>query len=182
MTSYFRIFATFKDPKKCCRNCVDSGKKRAKTCKMMSLAKNGGRLRSNIAPITRLLTLRFECQMSKGVISLIVKRIVFLIFDQVICSQKRSKNKSHLPKLFMDAQEYEVYQNILYHDDKIILLIELYIKRSFGKSTIELNIYYFFLTYLTERGNVSIKYLLTNEMMVDYMPKTYEISKFNHQE
>ena len=50
-------------------NCLDAGTKRATTSKIMSLDKYRPGLRRNIPPITVLLLLIFEWQMSKGVIS-----------------------------------------------------------------------------------------------------------------
>ena len=74
-------------------------------------------------------------------------------------------------KLFMEAQGYEITKNILYQDNKSTILLENNGKRSSGKRTRALNIRYFFLTDQIAKGNLSIEYCPTTEMIADYMTK-----------
>ena len=74
-------------------------------------------------------------------------------------------------KLFMEAQGYEIKKNILYQDNKSTILLEENGKRSSGKRTRALNIRYFFLTDQIEKGNLSVVYCPTGEMIGDYMSK-----------
>lgn len=74
-------------------------------------------------------------------------------------------------KLFMEAQGYEIKKNILYQDNKSAILLETNGKKSSSKRTRALNIRYFFLTDQVEKGNVTIEYCPTLEMIGDYMTK-----------
>jgi hypothetical protein len=74
-------------------------------------------------------------------------------------------------KLFMEAQGYNIEKNILYQDNKSTILLENNGKRSSSKRTRALNIRYFFLTDQIEKGNLSIEYCPTTEMIGDYMSK-----------
>ena len=81
-------------------------------------------------------------------------------------------------QLFMDAQGYPIAKNILYQDNKSAILLEQNGKQSSSKRTRHLNIRYFFLTDQYERGNISIEYCPTDEMVGDYMTKPLQGSKF----
>ncbi len=74
-------------------------------------------------------------------------------------------------KLFMEAQGYKIEKNILYQDNKSIILLENNGKRSSSKRTRAFNIRYFFLTDQIEKGNLSIEYCPTTEMIGDFMSK-----------
>ena len=74
-------------------------------------------------------------------------------------------------KLFMEAQGYEIKKNILYQDNKSTILLEENGKKSSSKRTRALNIRYFFLTDQIEKGNLSVEYCPTTEMIADYMTK-----------
>jgi hypothetical protein len=71
----------------------------------------------------------------------------------------------------MEAQGYEIKKNILYQDNKSAILLETNGKKSSSKRTCALNICYFFLTDQIEKGNVTIEYCPTLEMIGDYMTK-----------
>ena len=81
-------------------------------------------------------------------------------------------------QLFMDAQGYPIAKNILYQDNKSAILLEQNGKQSSSKRTRHLNIRYFFLTDQHERGNITIEYCPTDEMVGDYMTKPLQGSKF----
>ena len=74
-------------------------------------------------------------------------------------------------KLFMEAQGYDIRENILYQDNKSTILLLNNGKASSGKLTRAINIRYFFLHDQQEKGNVEIKYCPTGEMIGDFMTK-----------
>jgi hypothetical protein len=74
-------------------------------------------------------------------------------------------------KLFMEEQGYTIVQNILCQDNKSTILLENNGKRSLSKRTCALNIRYFFLTDEVEKGNLSIEYCPTGDMIGDFMSK-----------
>jgi hypothetical protein len=74
-------------------------------------------------------------------------------------------------KLFMEAQGYEIKKNILYQDNKSTILLQENGKRSSGKRTRAINIRYFFITDQIEKGNMTVEYCPTGEMIADYMTK-----------
>ena len=80
----------------------------------------------------------------------------------------------------MGDQGYKIEENILYQDNKsMILLIENGKKRS-GKRGQALNIQYFFLTDQCEKGNIIVKYCLTDEMLGDHMTKANQGKKLHN--
>ena len=80
--------------------------------------------------------------------------------------------------LFMEAQGYRVEKNTIYQDNKSCILMAENGKRSSGKQTRALNIRYFYIMDQIERGNIEIKYCLTDEMTGDYMSKGLQGFKF----
>ena len=74
-------------------------------------------------------------------------------------------------KLFLEAQGYEIKQNILYQDNKSAILLEKNGKRSSSKRTRALNIRYFFLTDQIQQGNLTVEYCPTDKMVADYLSK-----------
>jgi hypothetical protein len=81
-------------------------------------------------------------------------------------------------RLFLEAQGYEIEKNVLYQDNKSTILLENNGKRSSGKRTRAFNIRYFFITDQVERGNVSIEYCPTTEMIADFMSKPLQGKMF----
>ena len=81
-------------------------------------------------------------------------------------------------RLFLEAQGYEVKDNILYQDNKSAILMENNGKWSSGKRTRHLNIRYFFLTDQIEKKYMVTKYCPTEEMVADYMTKPTQGKKF----
>ena len=81
-------------------------------------------------------------------------------------------------QLFMESQGYPITKNILYQDNKSAILLEQNGKQSSSKRTRHLNIRYFFLTDQHDRGNVSIEYCPTDQMVGDYMTKPLQGNKF----
>ena len=81
-------------------------------------------------------------------------------------------------KLFLQAQGYDVKDNIIYRDNQSTMKLEINGKASSGKRTRHLNIKYFFITDLIKRGEVKILYCPTDEMTADYMTKPLVGKKF----
>jgi hypothetical protein len=77
-----------------------------------------------------------------------------------------------------------VKENILFQDNKSTMLLENNGKRSLGKRTRALNICHFFLMDQIEKGNVSMEYCPTKEMIGDHMSQPLQeklFSKFKDQ-
>jgi hypothetical protein len=81
-------------------------------------------------------------------------------------------------KLFLEEQGCDINSNILYQDSKSAILLETNGKKSSGKRTRALNIRYFFLTDQVEKGNVTIVYCPTDDMVGDFHTKPLQGEKF----
>jgi hypothetical protein len=81
-------------------------------------------------------------------------------------------------KLFLQAQGYRIDKNILYQDNKSTILLAKNGKKSSTKRTRALNIRYFFVTDQVEKGDLTIEYCPTDEMVADYMTKPLSGAKF----
>ena len=73
--------------------------------------------------------------------------------------------------MFMEAQAYEIEENILYQNNQSMMRLLEYKKRSSGKWTRALNIQYFFLHDQAKKGNLKFGYCPTGEMLGDYNTK-----------
>ena len=69
-------------------------------------------------------------------------------------------------------------ENILYQDNKSAILLLNNGKASSGKWIRAINIWYFFLHDQEKKGNVTIKYCPTGEMIGDFMTKPKQGSDF----
>ncbi len=81
-------------------------------------------------------------------------------------------------KLFLQAQGYQVKDNILYRDNMSSIKLETNGKASSGKRTRHINIKYFFITDLIKQGEITLKYCPTDKMLADYMTKPTMGKKF----
>jgi hypothetical protein len=81
-------------------------------------------------------------------------------------------------KLFLEAEGYDVEKNIVYQDNKSVILLETNGKKSLGKRTRALNIRYFFITDQVEKGNAQIEQCGTNNMAGDFFTKPLQGEKF----
>ena len=81
-------------------------------------------------------------------------------------------------RLFLQAQGYRIDKNILFQDNKSTILLVENGKRSSSKRTRHLNIRYFFLTDQVQKGNLTIKYCPTDDMIADFMSKPLQGEKF----
>ena len=74
-------------------------------------------------------------------------------------------------RYFMEAQGYRVLDNIVFQDNKSSILLEKNGKASSGKRTKHINIRYFFITDRVEKGEASVSWCPTGEMIGDYATK-----------
>ena len=74
-------------------------------------------------------------------------------------------------KIFMEAQGYDIRRNIIYQDNKFTILLKTNGKRSSSNRTKSTNIHYFFLTYQIQKGNLTVEYCPTTEIIADFMIK-----------
>jgi hypothetical protein len=71
----------------------------------------------------------------------------------------------------MEAQGYQVQDNILFQDNKSTILLEKNGKALSSKHTKHVNIWYFFITDHVDKGDVSLVWCLTGDMIGDFMTK-----------
>ena len=81
--------------------------------------------------------------------------------------------------LFMEAQGYSISSNIVKQDNKSTILLAENGKTSSGKRTRALNVQYFYIKDQIDRGNITIEYCPTDNMVGDYMTKGLQGVKFN---
>ena len=81
-------------------------------------------------------------------------------------------------RLFLEAQGYDVTENIVYQDNKSAILLEKNGKASSSKRTKHINIRYFFVTDQVKKGNVTIKWRPTTDMVGDFWTKSLQGSLF----
>jgi Reverse transcriptase (RNA-dependent DNA polymerase) len=74
-------------------------------------------------------------------------------------------------RLFLQAQGCKMKPTILYQDNKSAILLEKNGKKSSSKRTRALNIRYFFITDQIEKGNLTVEYCPTGDMIADFMTK-----------
>ena len=78
----------------------------------------------------------------------------------------------------MQAQGYEVQDNVLYQDNKSAMLLAKNGKASSTKRTKHINIRYFFVTDRVAKGDVTIEWCPTADMVGDYMTKPLQGATF----
>ena len=81
-------------------------------------------------------------------------------------------------RYFMEAQGYKVKDNILFQDNKSSILLEKNGKASSGKRTKHINIRYFFITDRVSKGEVSVVWCPTGDMIGDYATKPLQGALF----
>ena len=80
--------------------------------------------------------------------------------------------------LFVEAQGYKIDKNLVWQDNKSTMLLANNGKRSSSKRTRHFNIRYFFITDRIKRGDLTIDYCPTGEMIADYMSKPVQGALF----
>jgi hypothetical protein len=78
----------------------------------------------------------------------------------------------------MEAQGYQVQDNILFQDNKSAILLEKNGKASSSKHTKHVNIRYFFVIDHVDKGNVSLVWCPTGDMIGDFMTKPLQGALF----
>jgi hypothetical protein len=78
---------------------------------------------------------------------------------------------------FLESLGYPT-NTVLYQDNKSAILLEKNGRKSAGKRSRHMNIRYFFITDLKERGLIDIQYCPTDQMIGDYMTKPVHGEKF----
>ena len=83
-------------------------------------------------------------------------------------------------RYFLEAEGYCVDDNILYQDNKSSILLETNGKASIGKRTKHINIRSFFITDRVKKGDVSVFWFLTGDIIADYATKPLQGSLFKN--
>ena len=78
---------------------------------------------------------------------------------------------------FLEAQGYDITDNIVYQDNMSSILLEKNGRRSCSKNTRHMEIRYFFVTDNISRGKLSVEYCPTDDMLADYYTKPVQGSK-----
>ena len=79
---------------------------------------------------------------------------------------------------FLDAQGYEIEENVVYQDNQSAILLEKNGKFSSSKRTKHIDMRYFFITDRIEKKEVSVEYCPTEEMIGDFFTKPLQGSLF----
>ena len=74
-------------------------------------------------------------------------------------------------RLFLEAQGYQVKNNILYQDNKSAQLLETNGTRSSGKRTRHMNIRFFFIADKVASGEISVEHCPAELMVADFFTK-----------
>ena len=78
----------------------------------------------------------------------------------------------------MEAQGYQVQDNVLYQDNQSAILLEKNGKASSSRRTKHINIRYFFITDRVDKGDVSLVWCPTADMIGDYATKPVQGALF----
>ena len=81
-------------------------------------------------------------------------------------------------RYFMEAQGYQVLDNVLYQDNKSAILMEKNGKALSSKRMKHINIRYFFITDRIQGGKVSVAWCPTGDMIGDFMTKPLQGALF----
>ena len=81
-------------------------------------------------------------------------------------------------RMFLEAQDYGVKENIIYQDNQAAMLLEKNGKASSGKRTKHIAIRYFFVTDRIAKGDVSIDWCPTEDMTADFWAKPLQGALF----
>jgi hypothetical protein len=80
----------------------------------------------------------------------------------------------------MEAQDYRVNRNIAYQDNMSSMLLEKNGKASSSKRTKHINIRYFFVTDRINKGELTMEWCPTGDMIGDFMTKPTQGVVFRH--
>lgn len=79
---------------------------------------------------------------------------------------------------FLIGQGYDIERSVLFQDNQSAILLERNGLLSSTKRTKHINIRFFWLTDRIDGGELSVEYILTDEMLADYQTKPLQGSKF----
>ena len=79
---------------------------------------------------------------------------------------------------FLEAQGYKIHENVLYQDNKSSILLEKNGRASSSKRTRHIAIRYFFVTDRIAKGELSVEWCPTAEMIADFMTKPLQGATF----
>ena len=79
---------------------------------------------------------------------------------------------------FTQAQGYKVEDNVLYQDNRSAILLEKNGRASSGKRTKHINLRYFFVTDQVSKGELSLEWCPTADMIGDFMTKPLQGASF----
>ncbi len=82
------------------------------------------------------------------------------------------------PLYFMEAQGYQVFDNVLFQDNRIAILLDKNGKASSSKCMKHVNIRYFVITNCADNVDVSLVWCPTGDMIGDYMTKPLQGTLF----
>ena len=82
-------------------------------------------------------------------------------------------------KHFMEAQGYDITENIMYHDNKSSILLESNGKMSSSKRTKHIHVRFFYIKDFIDCGDMSVEYFPTGEMWADILTKPMQRIAFN---
>jgi hypothetical protein len=81
-------------------------------------------------------------------------------------------------RYFMEAQGYQVQDNVLLQENKSAILLEKNGNALSSTRTKHVNILHFFITDLVDKGDVSLVWCLTGDMIGDFMTKPLQGTLF----
>ena len=81
-------------------------------------------------------------------------------------------------RLFLEAQDYTVTENIMYQDNRSAILLESNGKASSGKRTKHINMRYFFITDRISKKDMSVEWCPTGDMTGDFFTKPLQGALF----
>ena len=81
-------------------------------------------------------------------------------------------------RYFLKEQGYNVFDNIIFQDNRSSILLERNGKLSSGKRTKHINVRYFFITDRISKGEVRVEWCSTKKMVADFMTKPLQGSIF----
>jgi len=81
-------------------------------------------------------------------------------------------------RMFLEAQGFEVIENVVFQDNQSTMLLEKNGRRSSGKRTRHIEIRYYFITDNIQRGNVKVEYCPTELMLADFFTKPLQGTLF----
>jgi hypothetical protein len=79
---------------------------------------------------------------------------------------------------FLIAQGYQVNDNVVYQDNRSVILLERNGKASSSKRTKHINVLYFFVMDRVAKGKICLEWCPTGDMVVDFMTKPLQGTNF----